>query len=321
MKEPLLDLETTNEVQQQDDSKKAVTFRSPDRKRSKERMVTHILSQDMLPPVTKRKLAVYQIINTNRKDPLLIGNATGDDVLPYDVVIPGTYMIYDPYENDLTQRDKMIRNVTRPGIEIKDGKQIQTEVVEDIIMHKGLLEVNQETQYSLYILMELHPLNGSNRRRNRSIIPVFERIDMKFKSVAGLDAFEDLSEDASRTVKDLPLEKVMGYAAALNIATAGVSPNDVKYALRMFAKQKPLEFFKLSPGSSHMVKINFLDAVELGFVEYVMNKGYRFSNTDKCFFTPAVGEEPVGACVKYLSSEKGVENYEKILNYLGFWQD
>lgn len=317
----MLDLEETNKLDTTATQKKAVTHRNPDKRRSKERMVTHILSQEMLPPVTKRKVAIYQVINAYQKDPLLIGNPTGNDIMPFDVIIPGTYMLYDPFEMDLTQRQKMMRNVTRPGIEIKDGKQVQTEVVEDIILHKGFLEVNQETEYPLYILMELHPLNGSNKRRNKAVQPVFQRVDMKFRSVASLDALEDLAEDASRVIKDLKIDKVIGFAASLNLATANVRPDEVRYSLRMFAKKNPVEFFKLSPNSTQMVRINFLDAIELGFVEYVLDrKGYRFSNQDKCFWTHGVQEEPVESTIKYLASEDGQEDYELITNYLGFWE-
>ena len=314
MTKPILDLEETNEVES-----KQVVYQG-DRKLKGRRDITHILSEKLLPPITKRKVAVYQIIMPTYKDPLLSGNPDGDEAVPYDVVIPGTYMIYDPFERDIMKRDKLMRNVTRPGIEIRDGKQVTVEVVEDIIMYKGLLEVNQDTQYPLYVLMELHPLNRTNRHRDKSKIPVFERIDMKFRSVASLDAVEDLAEDASRTVKEMKIDDVIGYAATLNISTHGVKPDEVRYALRMEAKRDPIAFFKLNPNSEQMVKINFLDALDLGFVEYVMEKkGYRYTTDDRAFFNHAVGEEPVGACVKYLASPKGQENYEKIRDYLGYW--
>lgn len=315
----LLDLEETNEFDAP--GTKTVTHRNPDRKNSKQRIITHVLSKEMLPPVTKRKVAVYQVINAYRKDPLLAGNATGDDILPFDVVIPGTYMIYDPHEMNITQRQKMMKNVTRPGIEIKDGRQISTEVVEDIVLYKGLLEVNQESAYPLYVLMELHPLNGSNKRRNKDVQPVFERVDMKYRSVASLDALEDLAEEASRTIKDLKIDEVMGFLATLKLPTAGIRADDARYNLRMYAKQNPLAFFKLNPSSTEMIKINFLDALELGFLEYDLEKkGYRFTTENKPFFTHAIGEEPVMATVKFLASQKGVDIYTLITEYLGFWE-
>lgn len=313
----ILDLDETNELEEK---KPVVTHRNPDRRKSKEREVTHVLSTQMLPPITKRKSAVYQVINAYKKDPLLAGNATGDDILPFDIVIPGMYTIYDPFEADMGARTKIVKNGVRPGIELRNGQEIQTVVVDDIIMPKGILEVNQETQFLLYVLMELHPLNGSNKRRNRSITPVFERIDMKFKSVASMDAVEDLKEDASRVIKEMRVEDVIGMAATLNIATIGVRTDELRYNLRMFAKANPIEFFKHNPNSEQMVRINFMDAIDLGFVEYVADKkGFRFSNQDKAFFNHAVGEEPVEATVKYLASSNGVTDYNLITEYLGFW--
>lgn len=321
---PLLDLDLTNKgPEQKGENFKEVGNRHSERKYPSKRKVTSELSAQVLPPVTKRKLATYQVINAYRKDPLLIGNPTGDDILPFDVIIPGTYMFYDPFEEDLAKKQKMIRNVTRPGIEIIDGKQVQTEVVEDIIMSKGFLEVNMETNYPLYVLMELHPLNGSNKRRPKNgSVPVFERTDLKYKSTASQDAQLDLSDQASKEVLALPFEQVVALAATLKLPTSGIQPGEIRLALRIFARENPIPYFKLNPDSSQMVKINFLDALELGFVDYDQNvKGYYFSTESKPFFTHTVDEEPVSATVKHLNSPKGRKDYERIQNYLGFWSD
>lgn len=314
--EPLFEEEQV----QEEEPKSKVFAKSPYRKRGKEREVTHSLSPEMLPPVTKTKVAIYQAIGLYQKDPLLEGNKTGDTALPYPIVIPGSFVIYDPYQPDLMKRNIVLKNITRPGIEVVDGKRVTVEVVDDITFENGIKEVHQEREFNLYVLMELHPLNESNKRRDRSKPAAFKRIDIVRNSSDGKMGREELYIDAANEIREMEFEKVAAYCANLRLPVHGLQPKEVRYALLMYARKDPVAFFSLNHSSKPMVRINLMDAVEMGFLIYdIDRRGYRFVHEDRPITVVSHHEDPIDRTVDFLRSEKGAESYQKIMDCLSYW--
>src|SRR6478609_939810 len=168
------------------------------------------VSSRMMPPATKKKLAIYAGISNGAIDPL-----TNESVIPPSIVIPATFVIYDRFEPDLAKRNKLIKYSTRNETVFKDGKYETQEVIEDIIMEGGQKTVVIEDDILLYICMELNPLNASNKWRDHSKPAAFKRIDTEVKTLEVRSAESDLEYDAETEVRGMDSEKLAEIAAGL----------------------------------------------------------------------------------------------------------
>lgn len=326
--EAILNLEDLNKMdtgkQNTNPGQNAVKERTPGitvidedgNKQRKKRPNSFGLSDEVLPPYTKKSIAIYQAIGVDAIDPL-----TGDKVLPTDIIIPGKYRFYDKFEKDPNNKNKIIKNITGTETTIVGGKEVLTERVEDIIMNNGVLAVPVESQYPLYVLMERHVLNGSNRFRPRDITPIFIRLDVMFKSPATINAEMDLAFDAEQEVRKLSKDNTIAYAASAGINTSSHRDvTEIKIELRKFARQHPLAYYKLFKNTRAAVKVNVLEALNLGLVEYIPDKkSYMFTTNEDRFFTHSVGEEPLDALCAFLAKDSSEQKYDYLNDQLNFW--
>lgn len=289
------------------------------------------LSDFVLPPITRRTVATYRILGVDRIDP-----SSGQLADPKSVVLPGTYMFYDPGEQDLTKRNKLQHYYARPEIVIDpvSKKQVlDNQIVGQIEFIYGVKKVNVETDYRLYCFLELHPLNRTNRFRPNSVPPKFERIDLiSSRSLASEQAMRDMAHEAEGEVmrmtdKDL----IIGYATSNGISTMeNGSMRDIasiKMDLRRFAAKDPIEFYKHGNNFTAAVRLTVLDAIGWGLIEYVPDKRSYFIEATKeslkSMHTVAVGEDPTESFVKFLSQKDNPEAaalYQAIYNMVNYWK-
>ncbi len=135
------------------------------------------LSDLVMPPYTKGRVAIYKICAIEEINP-----ATGLKVDPMDVMVPGRYTFYDKFERDPARRKKVLQNIVGEERYNEDGKEKIRDVVDDILFTKGYLHVPVESEYTLYLFMELHSNNKHNRHRLKNYPVLFERIDIQLTS-------------------------------------------------------------------------------------------------------------------------------------------
>lgn len=279
------------------------------------------LSSEMLPPITRRKVARYEVLGKDKVDPM-----TGQLVSPVPpLIIPGRYVVYDPFDSNVMARHKTLKNVTRSERVVRNGAEMMEEVVEDIFFDDGMKNLSVEKDYLMYVLLELHPLNESNRWRDKSQTAAFKRIDIDTRrwgeSAVGLE----LAYEAETTVVNMRKpDDIIAYAHAAGIQTAGRildgSEGTVKHDLRIFARTNPKEFFKLNKSTEAAIRISLLDAKDLGLIYYTVDRrGWFFSTDDVniCYHLP--GEDPDRYLIKYLSTDEAKEKYSVLQNQLNYW--
>lgn len=275
------------------------------------------LSQLVLPPYTKGRVAIYKVCEGDEgKNP-----ATGLPVEPFDVSISGQYTFHDKFERDAFKKDKIIQNITGSGTDIVDGKPVLKEDVEDVIFHRGFLQVPVESEYPLYVFMELHPNNKSNKFRPNNAPIIFERMDISTKSIASQAASVDLALDAGNSVREMSKEEVLGYAAAAGISTAATRmPSEIKHDLKVWAMSNPVQFYKLNKNAKAAIQIVVLDAIGFGLIGYRPDKkSYVDLESDDIISTHTASEDPMSQLVKFLGKEEGKEWYEHIQKRLNYW--
>ena len=333
-----LDQKTQEELDKIADSKKVQTKgedKNPRRrgailvnifgeKEKKRRAIDLGLSDLILPPITRKTVATYRTVNSNPINP-----ATKKEAEPKTIILPGTYKLYDWGESDFTKRWKIMKNTREAGDIVIDPiskKQVIEEVIEPVALLNGIKKVDVERYYREYVFMELHPLNGSYKRRDNSLMVKFVRTDLQTnKSVAFRQAEMDLALQAEMDIIKMDKDEVIGYATSANIPTyEGNKPRmiaDVKSDLRVFARKDPRKFYSMANNFEAAVKMNILDILSLGLIEYESDKKrYVVPYTDEPIHVHPVSEDPVESLVKELSDPKNIELYQAIINLREYWK-
>lgn len=297
-------------------------FGSPERKK---RAIDMGLSDLILPPITRKTIAKYRVIGGDQINP-----ATGQlaDVQP--IYLEGSYMLYDKGEGDLSKRQKLMQNKTGKKERIRDRK-TGLESIEDIIepveFINGVITVSVEAQYPLYVWLELHPLNKSNKHRENGIVPAFERIDIQTnKSTAFMLAEEELQEEALLEIRKMTkVDDINAYAASAGIPTTeGNKQRDmalIKSDLRGWAYKNPRSFFALSKNARHAIKMTVLEADSFGIIEYDVDKRkWWVPYTMEPVHHVLAGNDPVMDFVDHLAKPDNVAMYDAIRNMLDYWE-
>lgn len=283
------------------------------------------LTAPMLPPITKNKIAHYKVIGDDRVDPI-----TGEYAPVPPVFLPGGFIVHDRFERDLLKRDKYIKYVTRSESVVRNGVSTMEEVVSTIDLLNGEMLVNIEEKYLLYVLMELHPLNESNRYRDKSQPAAFRRVDIHRKNwLENTEAGMNLAFEAEKRVVELrDPNKILEYAHACGVHTANrpldSGPSSVKYDLRVFARNNPKEFFSLNKLNDFSIRINVMDAYNLGLIEYNQDRREWTFSTDGtviCRHTPTEDNfDYLVKCFAMTKDEGYQKAYQVLIAQLNYWE-
>ncbi len=294
------------------------------------------ISEKMLPPITRKKIATYEVLQFTKKDPLI---KEGDaEIAPAPVILPGRYSIYDPWEKDLANTMKVIQNIV--GKERKDwinpltgaNESRLVDNIQEIIMENGFLTVNMETEYPKYVFMELHPMNQTCKWHGSSNqAKVFRRADFQYQSSISRQFEADLQLEAEIMVKNMAKDEVINLASGFGMPTMGRRIDEIRYELRMMCRQDPKKVMFQKRDSMATIRINIADAIEWGLIEYVPEKmSYFFaSNMNQPMHVVPVGEDPQHSLGEYFLEcfEAGNPDdtdswgvYTNLLDLLSFWQ-
>lgn len=278
------------------------------------------ISDLMLPPYTKKQIAIYRVLGAES-----INEATGLKVDPIDTLIPGEYILYDRFEKDPLKKNKTIANITTTEKYKEDNEIKVRDVIEDVIFHRGFLQVSVEEQYNLYCFMELNSFNIDNKFRKKNAMRVFERMDIKKKSSAVTGAELDLAIDAANLIRLMQKDEILAYCHSipeLHHQTSATPIHGLRTDLIRYAMNSPLAFYKLNKNAKAAIQINLVDALNFGLIEYKSDvKSYFLSETEERLHTHTASEEPMQAFVKYLAKTENAEIYKIITDRLNYWSN
>lgn len=263
------------------------------------------LDSRMLPKQNKA-LAIYKMFEVGQKDPL-----SGQEILPPPVILPSTYTLYDKFEEDPNKRQKVMKSIS--GIEHRLNSKTKEmepfEVYKDIEFSGGYLLINTITQWNTFIFVDLHPLNASNKfRKDYHGIgeAIFERVDQQNLGTAQKMALADLALDAEITVRSMGFNDCKVHSAAMDLPVANKKSDDIKWDLRIAAKEDPRLFFSTHPEPKHQIRVNILDAMSLGILLYKDSvRKFKLSDETGAFHTVTLGKEPQEDLIEHFLSEDG----------------
>lgn len=310
------------------DTQKIPDFRGKKARESDKLFSSVGISRKFLPPLTRRRSAVYQLCNVKSKiDNRLTDLDKYPDPFPYQLV--PNYTFIDHHEPDLDKREKTM-TYYEGGSEVvysKDpvtGKNIPTSVPKigapEFIGGQKVVDIFAE--YKRYVWWELHPRNASNKWRDKSKEPIFERVDTKYESSHVQAIKMDLQRDAETYVLGLKPDRLINLGAALSNPTVDITmpPQELRLSLRNRARNNPEETLFTAPETNGSIKIAVIHALDLGILMFIPDhESYYFGQDEDPMFRVPITTNPFDSLCKYFASEDGKEDYNLVKEQLSFW--
>jgi hypothetical protein len=286
------------------------------------------LSTMMLPPLTRRRSAIYQQLEFGvRKDGRIIDGSQFIDSPPLQ--LHPIYTVYDEFETDLARKNKVmvysdeirLHEYINPITSNKEtGTQPKIGMPEFV---NGQVMVDCEAEYPKYVWWELHPRNESNKHRDKRLKPLFKRVDTEYKSPHVQLIEMDLQLQAENYVIKLDTLSLQALAAAFGMP-ASTSASDMRVNLRTKVRGSTdgaKEVLFKSPDKKAATMINIISALDLGIIDYdPSTTEYMFQHEKESFFVVPLEQTPIEGLVMFLSSPEGQEYKQQIEEMLGYWR-
>lgn len=320
---------TTTIPQGSGPTKKPVPDRRALRIKTHEKLYASLdLSPRYIPPITRKRSAIYQLYEyKSKRDNRLVGIDAIVD--PYPIELVPTYTFTDLDEQDLTKREKTM--TYWDGTESKTIEDPLTGQSRIVSVPKpgtpriigGQVVVNIFSKYNWFVWWELHPRNASNKWRDKSQTPLFERIDTKHEGAHVQNILHNMKFEAERYVLGISHDKRINLASALTnptINTKDVNPQDLLLTLRLRARNNPEEILFTAPDNMATIKVSIVHALDLGILTFLdETECYYFADESVPFFRVLVNNDPLESLAEFLSSEEGKSDLEAIQGMLQFW--
>jgi len=283
------------------------------------------ISSKLLPPITRRRMAIYQLLSADIKfDHRVVEGPNRIEPAPQE--FHPIYELYDPFEPVLSKRRK--RMVYSNDIAVHEyyntnaatiDTSTNTRVQMPQFVH-GQIALDAMKNFLQYCWLELHPQNINNKYRDKEKTPKFKRIDIEFASPHIQLMKRDLAIDAERHVIGLNTEQLINLAAAFGIPST-TKPSDMRLEMRRKAAENPKEVLFKSPDNLATSMMNVMNALDLGILDFDPDtQNYYLSDDKNPVWTCLVGMSPLEDFAKFLITDGGQDVKEEIENLLSFWQ-
>lgn len=269
------------------------------------------VSMKTLSKLKRNDTVTYRIIGLGQVNP-----ATGEPVIPADETFISDYTFHDPNEEDEYSRDKLIKNVTGHSL-VEDGKggQFRKESTAAVVFQLGFITVVPSKQLGLFVYLELHPNNASNKWRPGGATPVFERVQ-EAPTTRDLLLHEELIEQATSLARRMSLAD---KRVVLGDKANGKDSDAILYDVLQLAKASPREFIENAPDEKSKIKLHVTDALANNLLTHDEDtrKFILAGKKKEAIFTYAPGApDPTRALIDHLSEKDNRESYEKLVTVL-----
>ena len=287
------------------------------------------ISRELIPPITRKRVAIYQLYNFKGKRDKRMMETIDQYVDPYPYEMVPNYTFTDIKETDLTRREKTLtyyeggsETIYRP--DPVTGKNMPHSIpkVGMPVFVNGQVTVNIYNEFRKFVWWELHPRNASNKRRDFSKEPIFERVDTKYESSHVQMIKMDLAMDAEKYILQMKEDRLMGLAAAMTNPTVNpnINPQELRLVMRMRAKANPEEILYSAPDKEASTKVSLIHALDLGIITYLPEREcYYYSDDDEPVHRVLTGSNPFEDFTAFLTSAAGAPTLERIKTDLDFW--
>ena len=165
--------------------------------------------------------------------------------------------------------NRKIRYIPGEKSIFEDEQKEDSKVKSPITFNNGFLMVDY-TNPTLKNYLDICNANASNPNRMKNSAPVFKRLDFE-KEAKEKMAKEIKSMDALKTVFEMPLDKLLGYAQVLGVKV-DKSTDEIRYDMKVLAEKDPEKFMTGLNDPKMEIKQTLLRAKEFGVIDWDTQK-------------------------------------------------
>lgn len=280
------------------------------------------VSERAAPPITRRKFAIYNLIAF---DNVFDGRADPPfnriEPQPYELV--STYVFYDPFEEVITNRQKVLQFTT--GVERFSYTDAKGQNQHDVRNKFGVPEFpngvavcDTEKNYLQYLWYELHPRLEGGKYQDKTKQAWFRRVDTQHSNPYLKVVDRNLKLSAEQMIVRMSVEQRRNLAAALNIPTT-LSAVDMEIHLREFATMNRVNAERVmftAPDQKATIKLKIAESVEAGILDFHEDlKVWMFSSDVDPLLTVLEGQDPLDDLAAFFAKD-GINDYKEVLKQL-----
>ena len=240
-----------------------------------------------------RKPTTYRLYK-ERKD-----RKTGRTKFPIVHMLKAEDIIYDP-EKGINRKIRYIPG--EPSI-FEDEQKEDSMVKSPITFSNGLLMVDY-TNPTLKKYLDMCNANASNPDRISQGPPVFKRLDFEKDAKEKMEK-EIQSMDALRTVFEMPLNKLLGYAQVLGV-NIDKSTDEIRYDMKVMAEKDPVKFIAGLDDPKMEIKQTILRGKDAGILDWDSSKITWVQGNQRPVITHVpLGVKPLDCLADMCMTDKG----------------
>ena len=224
---------------------------------------------------------------------------TGKTKFPIVHMLKAEDIIFDPEKGV----NRKIRYIPGEASIFEDEQKEDSMVKSPITFNNGMLMVDY-TNPTLKKYLDMSNANYSNPNRMTNSAPVFKRLDFEKDAKEKMEK-EIKSMDALRTVFEMPLNKLLGYAQVLGINTKK-STDEIRYDMKVLAEKDPVKFIAGLDDPKMEIKQTILRGVEAGVISLDSSKVTWVQGNQRPVITHVpLGVKPVDCLADMCMTDKG----------------
>ena len=208
---------------------------------------------------SKKSVTTYRLYKEG------VDRKTGRVKFPIVHMIKAEDVIFD----EAKSVNRKIRYIPGEPSIFEDEQKEDSKVKSPITFNNGMLMVDY-TNPTLKSYLDACNANASNPNRMKNSAPVFKRLDFE-KEAKEKMAKEIKSMDALKTVFEMPLDKLLGYAQVLGIKI-DKSTDEIRYDMKVLAEKDPEKFMTGLDDPKMEIKQTLLRAKEFGVIDWDTQK-------------------------------------------------
>ncbi len=266
-------------------------------------------------PLDLGQVKVFRLIHAGKIDKA-ITNSDGSPAYAYNksAHYTGYFTIFDNYEKDPTKKNKILKNVTGWSTEIKDGKEVINEIIENIVFTGQGVCIVKHTEPNKLICLTRANENESNPFRDKRIPALWKELSVTEGRKVEIE-LADMSFDAELIAMRGDIIEVKSICDKVGIKTKGKQTEDIRHDLRMFGKMNPREVLRNSKNIEAKVKIMFEDASALRLISFLDDtRNWIWEDDEAAICAVEIGKDPEEVLIDFLLKNK--EASKRLAGYL-----
>lgn len=263
-------------------------------------------------PLNQGEVRIFKLLNAGKVDPkVTLSDGTKTFAYNQGATYVGQFSIFDKYEKEAKDRNKILKNVIGTNTKSVDGREFQEEIVGDIVFNSRGVCVATHREPNKYLCLARANENLSNPERDTRVPALWEEMSV----VANRKMEKEIANreyEAETIALRGDIKEVMAICEKVGIKGVNKKDtDDLRHDLRIFAKsnngQGAREIIRNSKNQEAKLKIYLEDATFLRVLSYLdETRAWIWEEDESEIVKVDAGKDPEEVLLDFLMKNKDV---------------